>query len=125
MTENAFASTPEELNGKETDVGGTIFLLKGLNESNRDFIVKVSELGGQDIGKVLAKNLPEILADIVVVGWDSLELEGKEVKYGRANAVKVFTRHPKLATAVFNAASEIGNDESETLAEDVEDLGKS
>lgn len=125
MAENTFANTREEMNGTPVDVGGTEFLLKGMNESNRDFMVKVSELGGKDIGKVLAKNLPEILADVVVVGWSGLELEGKPVEYSRKNAVKSFTRHPKLATAVFNAASEIGGDADAVLQEDVEALGKS
>ena len=126
MLDNTYATTDEQRNGKPVNIGGTEFILRPIDTSNREFMVFVARnrRGDRALEVIMLEDLPEILADIVVTGWNATE-NGEALDFTRENAIRIFTENPRLAGAIMEEAGELGTDEEEGKQEDAESLGKS
>lgn len=119
--DSPLASTDEEINGVDRDIGGITFRIRPFGEGNRKAMAVFARLKGVDSESaqaVVMDNLPEVLSALVT-GWSGMvDTDGNEIEYSADKAIELFSEHDRIAQAVFVVAGELGSDESDELEED-------
>lgn len=118
--DSPLASTPDEINGVEREIGGITFRIKPFGASNREVMSLFVKLRSEvDVPQqIVLEHLPEVL-QMLVIGWSGMrDTMGNEIPYTPETALEIFTEHSKLAAAIFEAATELGTDDADALEED-------
>ena len=119
------SSSAQSLIGVVVNVGGWQFRVRALNDRHREWLLFAQALRARnhkdksDFTTELYRELPDFLAEHVVVGWTNARLkDGEIIEYSRDTARELFTIHSRLAMEVFEAANAVGRDEDDKARED-------
>lgn len=118
--DSPLASTADEINGVDREIGGITFRIKPFGASNREAMSLFVKLRGEvDVPQqIVLEHLPEVL-QVLIVGWSGMcDTMGNEIPYTPETALELFNEHSKLAAALFEVASELGADDADALEED-------
>lgn len=112
-------SSAAQLSGFPRWIGRVKFILAPLNNRNRAFRI----FGAQHL--ITDENIPQLLADAAILGWEDLSADGEPVPYSKEAALEVMQLHPALADAVLKAAQELADEEQDQHDEDIAELKNS
>ena len=74
--------------------------------------------------EVAEKLLIQCLSETIVLGWEGLEENGKEVPYSLENCIRILTAYPELRNYVNDIANELEGYQAEDDEEGAENLKK-
>jgi len=74
--------------------------------------------------EIAEKLLIQCLAETIVLDWEGLEENGKEVKYSTENAVRILTEYPDLRNYVNDIANEMEGYQEDDNEEAIDNLKK-
>ncbi len=74
--------------------------------------------------EVAEKLLITCLAETIVLGWEGLEENGKEIPYSLENCIRILTDYPELRNYINDIANELEGYQAEEDEEGVENLKK-